>query len=232
MHSDVASQQELLWAVWGRQPVAGITPKALPLTCGAACTPIQRPPPGPWPHQFEQARQLRSLRSLLTPAPTFPPPPSMPCPADGDDSCAMGSCCFNRCFNTPHAFQLGWISAQQLTALAPGQSVSVQLPSQSVSAAGAGLRVVPSWAPGAQELWLGYRTKAGGDAEIFDMYAGKLNAYTLQPPSGFSDTPASMFLAALPGEGLVQSCLWGRGRVGCGAVGWGWMHAPGCICNC
>lgn len=111
----------------------------------------------------------------------------------------MGSCCFTRCFNTPHAFQLGWISAQQLTALAPGQSISLQLPSQSASSAGSALRVVPTWAPGVQELWLGYRTKAGGDAELFDAFASKLNAYTLQPATSFLHPQASLFLAALPG---------------------------------
>jgi hypothetical protein len=26
----------------------------------------------------------------------------------GDDSCAMGACCTNRCFNGPHAWQLDW----------------------------------------------------------------------------------------------------------------------------
>lgn len=128
----------------------------------------------------------------------------------------MGSCCFNRCFNTPHAFQLGWISAQQLAALAPGQSVSLQLPSQSVSAAGSALRVVPTWAPGVPDLWLGYRTKAGGDAELFDAFAGKLSAYTLQPATDFSHPQASLLLATLPGAAgcsTVFSCRLGGALV-------------------
>ncbi|KAI7842874.1 hypothetical protein COHA_003491 [Chlorella ohadii] len=131
----------------------------------------------------------------------------------GDDSCAMGSCCFNRCFNTPHAFQLGWISAQQRAALAPGQSVSLQLPSQSVSAAGSALRVVPTWAPGVPDLWLGYRTKAGGDAELFDAFAGKLSAYTLQPATDFSHPQASLLLATLPA-----------------GKGWAWQPAGLSVC--
>ena len=121
----------------------------------------------------------------------------------------MGYCCFSRCFNTPHAQQLGWISVQQLAALSAGESTTMQLPSQSLSADGAGLQVTPSWAPGAAPLWLGYRTKSGGDAQLLDTFAGKLNAYTLQPPSGYTGSRATLFLAAIPGEvGGCQRLGW------------------------
>ena len=30
----------------------------------------------------------------------------------GDNSCTMGGCCHDRCFNTPRAWQLGWVSVR------------------------------------------------------------------------------------------------------------------------
>lgn len=44
----------------------------------------------------------------------------------------MAYCCAYRCFNTPHAWQLGWISVQQVdgASLAPGQTVTATLASQ------------------------------------------------------------------------------------------------------
>ncbi|PSC77062.1 hypothetical protein C2E20_0521 [Micractinium conductrix] len=103
----------------------------------------------------------------------------------GDDTCGMAYCCAYRCFNTPHAWQLGWISVQQVdgASLAPGQTVTATLASQSVGRAqGGGLRrgvrIVPTWAPAVDPLFLGYRTRHGGDATLPDGAANKLSVYT------------------------------------------------------
>ena len=88
----------------------------------------------------------------------------------------MGYCCSDRCPNTPHAWQLGWISVQQLdgTSLKPGQTVETILASNSASPR-SGLRIVPSWAAGVDPLFLGYRTKVGGDAAAGADIASKLH---------------------------------------------------------
>ncbi len=52
-----------------------------------------------------------------------------------DSSGVMGYCCDNRCPNAPHAWQLGWISVQQLdgTSLKAGQTATATLSSQALS---------------------------------------------------------------------------------------------------
>lgn len=46
----------------------------------------------------------------------------------------MGYCCTDRCYNTPHAWQLGWISPALVDAdaLLPGQPKNMTLYTQSV----------------------------------------------------------------------------------------------------
>ena len=75
----------------------------------------------------------------------------------------MGYCCTDRCPNTPHAWQLGWITAQQIngSAIKPGQTLTFSINSQAVSRQ-AGLRI--TGLNGSDPLFVGYRTKAGGDA--------------------------------------------------------------------
>ena len=67
------------------------------------------------------------------PACSAPPTPP-PSRRYGDDTCLLAYCCAVRCPNTPHAWQLGWISLQQLTEaqLGPGQAASLTIYSQSV----------------------------------------------------------------------------------------------------
>lgn len=90
--------------------------------------------------------------------------------------------------------------------LSPGQTVTARLPSQSVTATGAGLRIVPDWVPrwndtqaGTAPLFVGYRTKQGGDAQLFDMYAGKANVYT-SAIANARDPAGSVLEASLSGE--------------------------------
>ena len=120
----------------------------------------------------------------------------------------QGYCCAPRCWNTPHAWQLGWISVQQLdgSRLKAGQTVTARLPSQSVTATGAGLRILPDWVPrwndpqaGTAPLFVGFRTKQGGDAQLFDLYAGKANVYTSAIANG-RDPAGSVLEASLAGE--------------------------------
>lgn len=90
--------------------------------------------------------------------------------------------------------------------LKPGQTVSARLPSQSATATGAGLRIVPDWVPrwddpqaGMAPLFVGFRTKQGGDVQLFDGYAGKANVYT-SAIANARDTAGSVLEASLSGE--------------------------------
>lgn len=53
-------------------------------------------------------------------------------PCTADDSCAMGYCCDNRCFNTPHMWQMGWLSAAEYdhSSLGVGQTVTLAVAAQ------------------------------------------------------------------------------------------------------
>ncbi|KAL4430186.1 hypothetical protein ABPG77_004968 [Micractinium sp. CCAP 211/92] len=114
-----------------------------------------------------------------------------------DESCAMGYCCADRCFNTPHAWQLGWISVRQFNGsnLRPGQTVSTWITSQALAPA-SGVRVVPSWAPAADPVFVGFRTPAGGDAKLGNEFSKKLNVYTANI-TGSNDAKKTTFQAAL-----------------------------------
>ncbi|PSC76701.1 subunit of the ESCRT-III complex [Micractinium conductrix] len=117
----------------------------------------------------------------------------------GDDSCSMGYVGYTRCMNTPHAWQLGWTSAQQLdgASLAPGQTVTATLASQTTAGAarGAALRVLPDWAPaGTAPLFVGYRSRELGDAELPPSLAGRLLIYSA--PSAHSLDPEQTHLQA------------------------------------
>lgn len=60
------------------------------------------------------------------------PSSGCPCPPCSD---AMGFCCADRCYNTPHSWQLGWLAPQVLDAgnLGPGDTRSVTIAAQSRS---------------------------------------------------------------------------------------------------
>ena len=79
-------------------------------------------------------------------------------------SCLAG----DRCWNAPHAWQAGWLTAAQFDGanLHPGQTARLTLAPQSVygNSANATARFVPTWAPSAAPLFVSYRTSAGVDA--------------------------------------------------------------------
>ena len=120
----------------------------------------------------------------------------------------MGYCCTPRCWNTPHAWQMGWITVQQLdgSSLAPGQTVTITMASQSASP-NSGLRIVPTWAAGADPLFVGYRTKAKGDTWLADEVAGRVSIYT-SAISGTYDIQTTVWVAGLAGElALSWRCI-------------------------
>ena len=125
----------------------------------------------------------------------------------------MGYCCSDRCPNTPHAWQLGWITPRQLdgTSLKPGQTVAATVAAQSISRF-SGLRIVPSWAAGADPLFVGYRTPTYGDTGIetdavpgendasLPPAPGRLHVYTA-PIRGPTDSRFTTWRAVLAAPG-------------------------------
>ncbi|KAL4427875.1 hypothetical protein ABPG75_001964 [Micractinium tetrahymenae] len=123
--------------------------------------------------------------------------------AFADSSCTMARFqdATQRCFNTPHAWQLGWISAQLLdgASLAPGQTVSASLLSQA-SSDRTGLRILPSWAPGTAPVFVGYRTAQGGDAGLAPLWDGKVSVHSAAIDSALSTSPTVLRAALAVGE--------------------------------
>ncbi|KAL4430187.1 hypothetical protein ABPG77_004969 [Micractinium sp. CCAP 211/92] len=118
-----------------------------------------------------------------------------------DLSCSMGFCCTQRCFNTPHAWQLGWISLQQFDndSLALGQTVTASLASQS-RAARSGVRIVPTWAPTVYPLYVGLRTREGGDMGLDAGFVGRLTVHSANI-TGPQDAKKTLLLTTLkPGD--------------------------------
>mmetsp|Transcript_25905 Transcript_25905/g.52789 ORF Transcript_25905/g.52789 Transcript_25905/m.52789 type:complete len:775 (-) Transcript_25905:189-2513(-) len=77
----------------------------------------------------------------------------------GDMSCAMGFCCTNRCFNSPHAWELGWINPSlelDSSNLANHQHITADLKSMSVSDEGT-IVITADWAEG-DVYWLQLKT--------------------------------------------------------------------------
>lgn len=125
-----------------------------------------------------------------------------------DLSGTMGYCCSDRCPNTAHAWQLGWVSVRQFGGreLTPGATVTAVLASQS-SSPNSGLRIVPSWAKGVEPLFVGYRTRMGGDATAGtdvatsdDMRAGRVHLYSANI-SGSFDARVTRWEASLGAAG-------------------------------
>jgi hypothetical protein len=110
----------------------------------------------------------------------------------------MGYCCTDRCFNTPHAWQAGWLTVRQLngSSLPAGQTVSLELSSQGLVAQ-SGARIVPSWAAGVDPLFLGYRTATGIDANLGSL-AGKVHCYSAAIQNTYDASPTT-WLASLSG---------------------------------
>ena len=62
-----------------------------------------------------------------------------------------------------------------------------------------GVRINPTWAPGVVPLFVGYRTRAGGDLGVGDGVAGKVLLYSAAT-AGSYDTQETALLATLSGE--------------------------------
>ncbi|KAL4421234.1 hypothetical protein ABPG75_010525 [Micractinium tetrahymenae] len=113
-----------------------------------------------------------------------------------DISGTMGYCCSDRCPNTPHAWQLGWVTMQQIdgTTIKPGQTLTFSVSSQAVSRQ-AGLRI--TLGNSSDPLFVGYRTKAGGDAAapvdiaglLSSITPGRLHLYTAAIANTFDPQP-------------------------------------------
>lgn len=103
----------------------------------------------------------------------------------GDSSSYMGGCCMDRCPNTPHAWQMGWLSLTQLDgdSLRPGQTRPLRLSAQPTAAAAgpggsAGVRINATWVPAVPEaIFVGYRTRSGGDVALAASMVNRVIVY-------------------------------------------------------
>ncbi|GAB4814055.1 hypothetical protein N2152v2_001101 [Parachlorella kessleri] len=103
-----------------------------------------------------------------------------------DTSCTMGFCCALRCYNAPHTWQMGWLPLLELdeARLTPGTTFSFELTRQ---AGGKGVRVTPSWVPGAVPFFLSYRDTLGYDKDLAGTpYGANTNIYqsAIATPTG------------------------------------------------
>lgn len=127
-----------------------------------------------------------------------------------DDSCAMGYCCNNRCFNTPHMWQQGWLAAAEYdhTSLGVGQTITLSLAAQGSSddSHPRAVRVVPSWVPAptngstaVDPLFVGYRTGLGLDTNLADSLKNHVLLYS-SPINSAQDSQSTTRRAELKGN--------------------------------
>ena len=101
----------------------------------------------------------------------------------GDSTDMMGACCSDRCPNAAHSWQMGWLSLTQHdgSTLAPGKTVSVTIYAQSsavgIATRSGGVRINPTWAAGAQPVFVGYRVKAYSDAGLEAHLSGRVHLH-------------------------------------------------------
>lgn len=90
----------------------------------------------------------------------------------GDFSCAMGYCCFTRCYNAPQAVKLGWLTpivSLNSASLPSGSSVTINLPSMTRSSNGA-ISIQLDWGNN-QNYWLQYKLLEHYDTGILTGWA-------------------------------------------------------------
>lgn len=104
----------------------------------------------------------------------------------------------DRCWNTPHAWQMGWITVQLLERLSEGEAQTISLASQALSNK-SGLRIVPSWNE-ADPLFLGFRTPHGPDATLPEDVANKVGVYTSPISHTFDLRPTTLHALLGPGQ--------------------------------
>lgn len=116
----------------------------------------------------------------------------------GDLSDAVGQCCTSRCYNLPHAFQLGWAAPQLLdgASLPAGKSRTVSFAAHSRSRF-SGLLVNATWAQGAPSLYVSYRLAERGDRSLLPDYIGKVSVHTW-PGRQAQDADKTLLVKALP----------------------------------
>jgi hypothetical protein len=104
---------------------------------------------------------------------------------------------------------MGWLSVQQLdgTSLKAGQTVQATVSSQAISSR-SGLRIVPSWVAGVDPVFVGFRTKQGGDAGLEPQVPGKVHVHTAAIANSF-DAKLTIWRA-----GLVASQAWSDATTG------------------
>lgn len=105
----------------------------------------------------------------------------------GDQTCAMGDCCSNRCYNTPHSYQLGWsspVDGGDMTSanMIPGTWTSFNLPSQILRQQNFIKIDASTWLGGVDDapisVYVGYRTARGYDRSMNSTVVGKVSIYT------------------------------------------------------
>lgn len=109
----------------------------------------------------------------------------------GDTTCAMGSCCHDRCYNTPRAWHMGWTTLRQVSSThlpALGSALSLSMNSQSLNRTAVGIRIdVSGWAPAALPVFVGFRTANGLDGSLSPLgMSNKVHIYQsiIGPGSG------------------------------------------------
>lgn len=120
-----------------------------------------------------------------------------------DTSDAMGFCCADRCYNTPHSWQLGWLAPQVLDAgnLGPGDTRSVTIAAQSRSKY-SGLQInATTWLDGqnATVLFVSLRLSESGDSLLGPPYTGHVSVHNFTSSNNF--TPQLSYLLAMLDEG-------------------------------
>lgn len=118
----------------------------------------------------------------------------------------------------PCPLQLGWLPVQELdgTSLKPGQTRSIRLLAQSSAGArgarsgpnvAGGVRIKPTWVAGADPIFVGFRTRGGGDRGLPSSYVNRVHVYT-SPVANTFDSRISMWRAGLVGGWpICRACL-------------------------
>eukprot|EP00887_Chlorella_sp_A99_P000100 scaffold16.g100.t1 len=119
-----------------------------------------------------------------------------------DMSCVMGYCCSMRGYNLPHAWQAGWATVQQVdgSVLAPGASLQLTLPTLAAGAATNGARILPTWAPGQEPVFLSYRTSAGADAALPNAYTRRTSIHTSAISNTYDASPTAFVTTLADGQ--------------------------------
>jgi hypothetical protein len=93
----------------------------------------------------------------------------------------MGYCCEFRCLNTPHAWQMGWVNLRQFdgNSLPPGTTYTTTIAAQALtSTVQPGIRIVPTWAPSLDPIYVGFRVRTRADNVMPLSMSNRVLVYT------------------------------------------------------